>query len=161
MTEADVRASFVNLTQGAVKRMNVPRDLTERPWPDLDFLGWRDPQSPARGHLVVPASDDRLVGVALRASAGSAGRVRKNMCSLCMTVHPGGGVALLVAPRAGKAGQQGHSVGTYICADLQCSLYVRRKLTPGTPMMHETLSLDERIARLSANLDAFVGRVLA
>lgn len=159
LNESEVRGSFVNLTQGAVKRMNTPRDLADRPWPDLDYLGWRDPQAPGRGYLVA-VREDGLVGIALRASDGSAGRPRKNMCSLCMTVHAGGGVALLVAPRAGKAGQQGHSVGTYICADLQCSLYLRRKLSTGTPIMHETLDLEQRVERLSANLDAFVTRVL-
>lgn len=159
LTEREIRGSFVNLTQGATKRMNVPRDLADRTWKDLDYLGWRDPQAPARGYLVV-THRERVVGIALRASDGAAGRPRKNMCSLCMTVHAGGGVALLVAPRTGRAGQQGHSVGTYICADLQCSLYLRHKLATGTPKMHETLDQDARVARLLANLDAFVGRVL-
>ena len=168
LTEPQIRASFVNLTQGEAKRLRIPRDLVERPWDDLEYVGWRDPQSPARGYLVAelvaePAGGvaGALVGVALRAPESSAGHTRKNLCSLCLTLHTGGGVNLMVAPRAGRAGQQGHSVGTYICADLACSLYVRRKRETGTPRMHETLTVEQRIDRLATNLAAFVGRVRA
>ncbi|QNN52111.1 FBP domain-containing protein [Nocardioides mesophilus] len=157
LTEPQIRAAFVNLTKGEAQRLNVPRDLAQRPWDDLDYLGWRDPQSPARGYLVAPIGD-RFVGVALRAPASSVGFSRPSMCSVCLTVRSGG-VALMVAPRAGKAGKQGHSVGTDICADLSCSLYVRGKLQTGTPGMRETLTLDQRIDRLVGNLESFVARV--
>ncbi|HET8605157.1 MAG TPA: FBP domain-containing protein [Marmoricola sp.] len=157
LTESDLRAAFVNLTKGETKRLNVPRDLAQRPWDDLDYFGWRDPQSPMRGYLVAPVGD-RLVGVALRAPSSSVGSARPSMCSLCLTLHSGG-VSLMVAPRAGKAGQQGHSVGTNICADLSCSLYLRGKLRTGTPAMRETLSLDQRIERLVGNVESFLGRV--
>ncbi len=157
LTEPQIRAAFVNLTKGEAKRLNVPRDLAQRPWDDLDYFGWRDPQAPARGYLVAPVGDG-AVGVALRAPAASAGFARPSMCSLCLTVRSGG-VSLLVAPRAGKAGQQGHTVGTNICADLSCSLYLRGKLRTGTPGMHETLTLDQRIARLVGNLASFIARV--
>ena len=70
-----------------------------------------------------------------------------------------GGVSLMVAPRAGKAGKQGHSVGTNICADLACSLYLRGKLQTGTPGMHETLTVDQRVERLVGNLESFIARV--
>ncbi|TGN78537.1 FBP domain-containing protein, partial [Streptomyces griseoluteus] len=46
LTEQDIRASFVNCSKGDAKRLAVPRDLAERPWDDLDFLGWRDPGAP-------------------------------------------------------------------------------------------------------------------
>jgi hypothetical protein len=158
LTEPQIRAAFVNLTKGEARRLHVPRDLAQRAWSDLDYLGWRDPQSPARGYLVAPVGD-RHVGVALRAPASSVGVARASMCSLCLTVRSGG-VSLLVAPRAGKAGQQGHTVGTNICADLACSLYVRGKLQTGTPGMHETLTADQRIERLVVNLESFVARVM-
>lgn len=157
LTEPQIRAAFVNVTKGEAKRMNVPRDLAERPWDDLDYLGWRDPQSPARGYLVAPVGD-RTVGVALRAPGASAGSARPSMCSLCLTVRSGG-VSLLVSPRAGKAGSQGHTVGTNICDDLACSLYVRGKLHAGTPAMRETLTLEQRIERLVENVESFVARV--
>jgi hypothetical protein len=156
LTETQIRASFVNTTKGEAKRLHVPRDLADRPWDDLDYLGWRDPQSPARGYLVAPGGDG-LRGLALRAPEARTS-ARRSMCSVCLTLRSGG-VSLMVAPRAGKAGQQGHTIGTYLCADLACSLYVRGKLSTGTPGMHETLTQDARIERLVANLTSFVDRV--
>ncbi|GDY71934.1 hypothetical protein SAV31267_014190 [Streptomyces avermitilis] len=46
LTEQDIRDSFVNCSKGEAKRLAIPRDLDERPWDDLDFLGWRDPGRP-------------------------------------------------------------------------------------------------------------------
>ncbi|GAA3650562.1 hypothetical protein GCM10022420_027680 [Streptomyces iranensis] len=46
MTEQEIRAAFVNCTKGEAKRLSIPRDLADRPWDDLDYLGWRDPQAP-------------------------------------------------------------------------------------------------------------------
>jgi FBP C-terminal treble-clef zinc-finger len=157
LTEARIRASFINCTKGEATRLNVPRDLATRPWDDLDYLGWRDPQAPARGYLVAEV-DGRLTGIVLRAPESTAGHARKSLCSLCLTVHSGG-VALMVAPRAGKSGQRGNSVGTYICSDLACSLYLRGKRDTGTTGMHETLTVGQRADRLRDNLGAFVVRV--
>ena len=42
LTEQAIRDSFVNCSRGEAKRLATPRDLDERPWDDLDFLGWRD-----------------------------------------------------------------------------------------------------------------------
>jgi hypothetical protein len=50
-------------------------------------------------------------------------------------------------------------VGTYICSDLACSLYVRGKRDTGTAGMHETLSTEQRADRLRENLGAFVVRI--
>ena len=81
------------------------------------------------------------------------------MCSLCLTTHSGG-VSLMVAPKAGRAGQQGNSVGAYICDDLACSLYVRGKKDAGIgARLHETITLEEKIERTVANLAAFVAKV--
>lgn len=157
LTEAEIRASFVNCSKGEAKRLNVPRDLASRPWDDLDFLGWRDPQARARGYLVAPR-ETGAIGIVLRVPEATLG-ARKNICSLCVTLHPRGGVALLVAPRTGKAGAKGDSVGTYICADLRCPLYARQKLTTGTAKMHETLTIEQRVDRLRTNLGDFLRRV--
>ena len=158
LTDAQIRSSFVNCTKGEAKRLHVPKDLASRPWDDLDYLGWRDPQSPARGYLVAVVEGEPTA-VVLRAPEKTVGHARKSLCSLCLTVHSGG-VALMVAPRAGKSGQRGNSVGTYICSDLACSLYVRGKRETGTSGMHETLSAEQRAERLRENLGAFVQRVL-
>ncbi len=61
ITERDLRASFVNCSKGDAKRLPAPRDLDDRPWEDLDFLGWTDPAFPGRGYLVVPRRTARSV----------------------------------------------------------------------------------------------------
>lgn len=85
------------------------------------------------------------------------------MCQVCLTAHASSGVTLLVAPLAGSRGREGNTVGIYLCADLACSLYVRGKRQPKlrAGRQEESLTVDERIARTTANLDAFVGRVTA
>ena len=157
LTATQVRAAFVNCSKGEAGRLALPRDLDSIPWGDLDYLGWRDPQGPQRGYVVAHHRDG-LCGVVLRAPAAGASR-RRSTCSLCVTAHTGG-VALMVAARAGKLGRQGNSVGTYVCADLACSLYVRGKLSTGTPVVHETLTIEQRAHRLVTNLGLFLARVL-
>jgi len=158
LTEQEIRAAFVNCTKGETKRLYVPRDLAGRPWDDLDFLGWRDPQSPARAYLVTELAG-RPAAVALRCPDAAARHLRRNMCSICLTA-PQAGVSLMVAPKAGRAGQQGNSVGTYLCSDLACSLYVRGKKDPGPgARLQESLTLQEKTARTLAAVAAFVAKV--
>ncbi|HEY3482253.1 MAG TPA: FBP domain-containing protein [Streptomyces sp.] len=164
LAEAQIRASFINCSKGEARRINLPRDLAELPWADLDFLGWRDPGAPDRAYLVSARGDGGdLVGITLRTSGGAARNVmRSSMCSICVTSHSGGGVDLLAAPLAGPAGRQGNTVATYMCADLACSLYVRgKRKTALAKRLEETLTLDEQIARTRRNLDAFLGKVTA
>ncbi|MEU8825676.1 FBP domain-containing protein [Streptomyces sp. NPDC048636] len=158
LTEQEIRAAFVNCTKGEAKRLSVPRDLADRQWDDLDFLGWRDPQAPDRAYLVTVV-DDRPRAVALRSPGTAPSQRRRGMCSMCLTSHTGG-VSLMVAPKAGKARQQGHSVGTYICGDLACSLYVRGKKDAGVGSRpQESLTLEEKIERMVANVAAFMAKV--
>ncbi|MFC4785133.1 FBP domain-containing protein [Nocardioides sp. MAHUQ-72] len=160
ISERDIRASFVNCTRGEVSRMRLPPDLETRPWEQLDFLGWVDPRSPLQAYVVVPVPDGRPVGVALRRNASGEGPTRSRMCSLCVTTHPGTGVTLMVAARAGRAGRDGNSVGVDVCADLECSRYVRGLLpAPSLTRVHETLSVEQRTERLRRNLLTFVGRL--
>jgi hypothetical protein len=185
LTEQEIRAAFVNCSKGEAKRLHVPRDLAEQPWADLDFLGWRDPQAPDRAYLVADLADaalegtavkgnavkgsgsggDRLgagpVAITLRSPAPAPGQKRANLCSICLTSHVGG-VTLMVAPRTGKAGQQGNSVGAYICGDLACSLYTRGiKFTASSSRLQERLTLEEKVERNIANLSAFLAKVTA
>ncbi|MFJ4717313.1 FBP domain-containing protein [Streptomyces sp. NPDC088785] len=161
LTETEIRGAFVNCSKGEAKRLSVPRDLAERPWEDLDFLGWRDPQAPDRAYLVAEI-DGRPQGLVLRgAQSAMSWQTRRSMCSVCVTTHTGG-VALLVAPKAGRAGKQGDSVGAYLCSDLACSLYVRGLKDAGAgARMHETLTLEEKIERTVANVSAFIAKVTA
>ncbi|MFE2493363.1 FBP domain-containing protein [Streptomyces scopuliridis] len=160
LAEQEIRTAFVNCTKGEAKRLTVPRDLAEQCWDDLDFLGWRDPQAPDRAYLVTEL-DGRPVGVQLRSSGGGSWQMRRSMCSVCVTTHTGG-VSLMVAPRSGKAGQQGNSVGVYMCSDLACSLYVRGKKDAGIgARLHESLTMEEKVQRTVANLAAFIAKVTA
>ncbi|WP_189226554.1 FBP domain-containing protein [Saccharothrix coeruleofusca] len=159
VTERDIRASFINCTKGEAKRLAVPKDLAGRPWEDLDFLGWQDPSSAERAYLITE-SGDGFVAVALRRATPAAGQARRNMCSLCLTTHTGGGVSLMTARKAGRGGQAGNSVGAYMCSDLACSLYLRGKKDAGPgSRLHESLSLEEKVERTTANLAGFLARV--
>ncbi|GHF00151.1 FBP domain-containing protein [Streptomyces fumanus] len=161
LTEQDIRASFINCSKGEAKRVNIPRDLDERPWDDLDFLGWRDPGAPDRSYLVAGLGD-RPVGVALRFQPARPGFLHRSMCALCLTTHPRGGVSLMTARKAGPAGRDGNSVGLYMCTDLACSFYVRGKKTPEAGgRFEESLTLEEQIARTTANLSGFLDKLTA
>ena len=160
LTEPEIRAAFVNCSKGEARRLPVPRGLDDQPWDDLDFLGWRDQQAPDRAYLVAVLRDGP-VAITLRCTTPRAGQRRSNLCSICLTSHVGG-VTLMVAPRTGKAGQQGNSVGAYFCGDLSCSLYTRgKKVTATSTRLPEALSLDEQIARNVAHLSAFLAKVTA
>lgn len=159
LTEQDIRGSFVNCSKGEAKRLTVPRDLGERAWDDLDFLGWRDPGAPDRSYLVTER-EDRLVGVAMRFQPAQRGFLHRSMCSLCLSTHPRGGVALMTARKAGPAGREGNSVGAYMCTDLACSLYLRGKKVPESGgRFEESLTVEEQIARTRGHLFAFLDKL--
>ncbi|WP_371794769.1 FBP domain-containing protein [Streptomyces sp. NBC_01718] len=156
LSEQDIRTSFVNCSKGEAKRLPMPRDLAEQPWDDLDFLGWRDLAAPGRSYAVAEHGGE-LIGITLRFPSQQRGFLRRSMCSLCLTTHPGSGVSLMTARKTGAAGREGNSVGVYICTDLACSLYVRgRKVPASGGRFKETLTLEEQVARTRANLAAFL-----
>jgi hypothetical protein len=64
------------------------------------------------------------------------------------------------ATLAGDAGRSGNSVGTYICADLACSLLIRIA-PPSYDWLPDTSQvIAERIVGLDARLHAFGERVV-
>ena len=67
LSERDIRRSFVNCSKGEAQRLKLPAGLDTLPWPDLDFLGWRDPGAPGRAYLVAERADS-LIGVALNSA---------------------------------------------------------------------------------------------
>ncbi|RST15915.1 FBP domain-containing protein [Streptomyces sp. WAC05374] len=161
LSEKQIRSSFVNCTKGEAARLRLPADFAELPWQDLDFLGWVDPGAPLRAHLVVPRADGPL-GITLRVPAvGRTSAVKSSLCQICLTGHASSGVTLLAAPLAGARGREGNTVGIYICSDLACPLYVRGRRQPKlrSGRHEESLSVDERIARMAGNLNAFAARV--
>jgi hypothetical protein len=156
----EIRGSFVNATRGEAKRMALPATLAATAWDDLDFLGWIDPGAPDRAYLVLP-TEDGPVGIALRSAAGRSSALRSNLCQFCVTAHTVSDISLFSAALAGPRGRQGDVVGTYLCADLACSLYVRGRRRPTVPQPGETLSVEERALRLVDNVQRFVHRVTA
>ena len=58
------------------------------------------------------------------------------------------------------AGRSGNTVGTYVCADLACSAYVRGLRKLELPQ-GERLPPEQRVARLQERLQAFVDRAVA
>lgn len=68
----------------------------------------------------------------------------------------------MVAPKAGKAGREGNSVGAYMCSDLACPLYLRGKKDAGVgARLHETLTMEQKIERTVGNLASFIAKVTA
>ncbi|WP_030276813.1 FBP domain-containing protein [Streptomyces sp. NRRL B-24484] len=162
LSDSEVRGSFVNCSKGEARRLPLPRGTAQLPWSEPDFPGRRDGGAPDRAYLVA-ARADGPVGITPRVPTGPhRSLTRTNVCSLCITSHAVSGVALLAARRAGEAGREGNTVGTYVCADLACSLYVRGlKRSALVTRPDESLPLEEQIARLAERLDDFLAKVLA
>ncbi|WP_329390714.1 FBP domain-containing protein [Streptomyces sp. NBC_01351] len=163
LSDKQIRSSFANCTKGEASRLRLPLDFAELPWEELDFLGWVDPGAPLKAHLVIPRPDGPL-GISLRVpSVSRTSALKSSLCQLCLTAHASSGVTLLAAPLAGARGREGNTVGIYVCADLACPLYVRGKRLPKlrTARYEESLTLDERLERMSGNLDSFAARVTA
>ena len=159
LNESDIRASIVNASRGEIERMPLP-GLHEVLWHDREYLGWRDHKAPLRGYLVHWVAD-KPVGIVLRAAGTSLRPGISAMCSLCRTPQPGGQVSLFSAPRAGQAGRDGNTIGTYICSDLACSLIIRI-LPPASPMQPDPAEVVARRAEgLLTRVTNFTADVMA
>ncbi|GHC84629.1 hypothetical protein GCM10007079_26820 [Nocardiopsis terrae] len=161
LSTEEIRSSFVNCPKGEARRMHFPPTMPLLDWEDMDFIGWTDPKAPGRAYMVVDAGD-HPVGIALRLpTANRRTDFFKTMtCSFCVTAHPAGGVRLFSAPKPGKAGKRGDTVGLYVCADLACPLYTRGKRESPLIQPSEALTREERVQRLRLNVDRFVGSLL-
>ena len=157
LDETAIRDSFVNLGGLDPARVFVPA-LHEVIWDAREYLGWRDAANRQRGHLVHWV-DDRPLGLLLRVSPSSPPPGVAAMCSLCHSSRPSDQVTMFSAPRAGQAGLDGNSVGTYICDDLACS-HVLRHVPPGTAAKSSDQVLAERVGGLSERLRRFTANVL-
>ena len=156
LTEAELRASFVNADPDELRLVALPPDFLLTDWDHLDFFAWRDPRTRGRGYIVTER-DGRPTGVVLRAADGTS-RARSALCNLCHTMQPADQVALFTARRARPAGEAGDSIGTYICADLSCHENVRLAL-PLAPN-EVRASVDRRIDGTRQRSEAFVEKVL-
>ncbi|MFE1168158.1 FBP domain-containing protein [Nocardiopsis sp. NPDC058789] len=161
LSHEEIRSSFVNCPKGETKRLSFPATLPVLDWEDTDFLGWTDPKAPGRAYLVIESGEEPL-GIALRLPTGNrkANFFKSMTCSFCLTVHPAGGVRLFSAPKPGKAGRQGDTVGLYVCADLACPSYVRGRRESALIQPAETITREERVQRLRLNVDRFASSFL-
>lgn len=158
LTPAQIRASFVNTVQGEAERVPLP-GLHEVIWSEREYLGWRDPQAHQRG-FIVHWRGEIAVGIVLRASEFSLQPGISAMCSLCRITQPSGQVTLFSAPRAGQAGRDGNTVGTYICDDLACS-HLIRILPPQSPLQPSADEiLNARREGLLARVDGFTADIM-
>jgi hypothetical protein len=156
LTEADVRASFVNADAEELRVMEMPHDFLLVDWDYLDFFAWRDPSAGRRGYVLVQ-HEDGIRGVVLRVS--EPGRARSGMCNICHTMQPGTQVALFSARRAGQAGARGDSVGTYMCADLSCHDNVRLAHPLAPNEIRAAGQVDLRLDGTRRRMERFAARV--
>ncbi len=159
LTETQIRRSFVNCSRGEAAGVTLPAGLSDVPWDELDFLGWRDVKAPLRGYAVL-WREDRPVGIALRAADTTMSARTSAMCLLCQSTQSGAEVSLFTARRAGEAGRDGNTVGQYVCADLACSRRVRTDVPPWLRDRDPAEVVPGRVAELRRRLDTFVGHVL-
>ena len=139
--------------------MHLPAGFAGLDWDSLAVLGWRDPKAPLRGYLVLER-DGRLLGISLRAADTRMSGRTPAMCLLCQTALSGDAVSLFTARRAGEAGRNGNTVGTYICADLRCSERARTEIPPWLRELDADVVGEQRSADLRRRAHAFVDGVL-
>ena len=159
LSEQEIRRSFVNCSRGEAAALTLPRDLDRLDWDELEVLGWRDAKAPLRGYLVLER-EGRPLGVALRAADTRMSSRTTAMCLLCQTAQAGDAVSLFTARRAGAAGRDGNTVGTYICADLGCAARARSEIPPWLQDRDPAEVAEERVAELRERVHGFVDAVL-
>ncbi|MGY1813011.1 FBP domain-containing protein [Blastococcus sp. SYSU D00820] len=158
LTESQLRRSFVNCSRGEANALTLPKDFGTLPWDELEVLGWRDAKAPLRGYLVL-WRDGAPVGVALRAADTRMSSRTPAMCLLCSTAQSGDAVSLFTARRAGEAGRNGNTVGTYMCADLRCAERARSEIPPWLLDRDPAEVVAERTADLRARVHGFLDSV--
>lgn len=143
---------FALYTKKEQKDLRIP-DLSKTDWKNLDYFGWRHPS----GHLgyIIYEYLGNLRGLVLTPGRGS-GRLIPKICSWCTTPQLGDRITSFSTPSKIDSNR---SIGNYVCADLECSLYIRGLKQTGSAKLSETLNIVERSLRLRANLDNFFGLV--
>lgn len=152
LTDALIRASFLNASLSERKNITLPPDFATVDWERRDFIGWRDPKLPLVGY-VVAFVDDEPVGLLLR-QAESKPRSR-TQCAWCADVTLPNDVVLFSAKRAGDAGRKGDTVGTLVCARFECSANVRKRPPVAYLGFDVVAARQRRIQMLQENVVAF------
>lgn len=158
LSEAEIVASFVNGTEAELEHFELPVAVLVAEWERLDAIAWRDRRAKLRGYLVT-LIDDEPVGVVLRATESGGSRHRAAICNFCHTQQPADQVALFSARRAGAAGSNGDTVGTYLCADLACQETVRLQSPLAPAEVRDSWQTLNRIEGLARRTRAFVADV--
>ncbi|APF40746.1 FBP domain-containing protein [Neomicrococcus aestuarii] len=161
-TESALRKSFINCSKGAAQRINFPKEILNADsadWEKQIFLSWADPKAPQRAYLVAETTEG-LQGLLMERNQTPAKGGGARMCQLCFTLHPSSGVSMVSIPTTKSSQDKYGSIGTYICSDLQCVAYALGKKKPeGIRQMEETLTVDEKIERMLANVKGIFAHV--
>jgi hypothetical protein len=153
LSEAQIRASFINVSQRERAAIESPGDLASLDWDRLDVLGWRGSKAVLAGY-VVGMVDGQPVGVLLRQTE-SRTRARPQ-CAWCEDVTLPNDVVFFGARRAGAAGRRGDSVGTLVCDQFQCSRNVRTPPPPAYLGFDIGAAIERRISNLRMNVEGFL-----
>ncbi|MGB4778268.1 FBP domain-containing protein [Microbacterium sp.] len=153
LTEAQLRASLINVTQSERKNLTLPAGLSDTAWDALDFYGARDRKLALVGYVVAEL-DGVPTGLLLR-QAESRPRHRAQ-CAWCADVQLPNDVLLFTAKRVGDAGRRGDTVGTLVCDRFQCNVNARKRPALAYTAFDVEAARQARVAAMRANVEAFV-----
>lgn len=161
LAKDSVERALINVTKSERAAVSLAAGFADTDWTNLDFYGWRDPKFPQRGYLV-RQHHSSTIAVAVSTTGGGLAPGRKAMCVICRAVDNSSAIALFTARKTGAAGRAGNTVGTYICAGLDCSAQLR---SPGGTIGRSRLGGHQDVEIVAADmltrLDAFLGAVWA
>ena len=156
LSEKDITTSFINASRSQVSDLTLPGNFASLDWDALDFLGWRDPKLPRRGYVIVQR-EEGPVGILLQ-QAETKTRARAQ-CTWCQDITLEDDVVFYAARRAGKAGRNGNTIGTLVCADFGCSRNARKLPAVAYLGFDVEAARDKQIATLRGRVQGFVTEV--
>lgn len=156
LTEAQIRASLINVTQSERRSLTLPSEFADTPWDTLQFYGARDRKLALVGYVVVEL-DGVPTGLLLRQA--DARPKNRAQCSWCNDIQLPNDVLLFTAKRVGEAGRRGDTVGTLACDRFQCNENARRRPASAYIGFDIEAAREARIAALRENVEAFVRSV--
>ncbi|MCP2030130.1 hypothetical protein L1277_000194 [Okibacterium sp. HSC-33S16] len=153
LTEKDITTSFINASRSQVSDLSLPTDFDSLDWDNLDFLGWRDRKFPRRGYVFVQREDGPAGILLQQAEARPRARV---LCSWCQDITLEDDVVFYGVRRAGKAGRNGNTIGTLVCADFGCSRNARKLPAVAYLGFDVEAARDKQVSTLQERVQRFV-----